>query len=72
MQVEPERVRETAMMAGKGRSDRKRRIDEAVRMILQKLYDHDPPFEELLDQLADEFDLTIEEIRRAWVHTVFG
>jgi hypothetical protein len=71
IQVGPGPVSEAEEMARKARSDRERRIDEAVRRMIRKLHDPDPPFEELLEQLAGEFDLTTEEIRRAWVHTVF-
>ncbi len=57
--------------AKRGRAmSRQRRIKKAVNTLLEEISESDPPVDERIRELAEEHDLTEEEIRRAWKNTV--
>ena len=53
-------------------TDRDDRLEAAMRALLAKLGTSDPPFDELVRDLSEKFDLTEDEIKKAWKHTNFG
>jgi hypothetical protein len=52
-------------------SDEKERMEKAIREILERFGDTDPPWPELLGELSEKYGLPEEAIEKAWRLTTF-